>query len=82
MKQAYRLIQDFPNSQYIPNAYLSFADYYFGQSKIGDALQLSPGYHLQGQPGLRLRALQDGVVSPEPGLARPIHATTSASTTS
>jgi TolA-binding protein len=41
MKEAYiRLIQDFPNSQYIPNAYLSFADYYFGQSKIGDALQL------------------------------------------
>jgi tetratricopeptide (TPR) repeat protein len=41
MKEAYiRLIQDYPNSQYIPNAYLSFADYYFGQSKIGDALQL------------------------------------------
>lgn len=41
MKDAYiRLIQDYPNSQYIPNAYLSFADYYFGQSKIGDALQL------------------------------------------
>jgi len=41
MKEAYiRLIQDFPNSQYIPNAYLSFADYYFGQNKIGDALQL------------------------------------------
>lgn len=41
MKDAYiRLIQDFPNSQYIPNAYLSFADYYFGQNKIGDALQL------------------------------------------
>lgn len=41
MKEAYiRLIQDYPNSQYIPNAYLSFADYYFGQNKIGDALQL------------------------------------------
>jgi len=41
MKDAYiRLIQDHPNSQYIPNAYLSFADYYFGQNKIGDALQL------------------------------------------
>ncbi|WAS94702.1 tetratricopeptide repeat protein [Nannocystis punicea] len=41
MKDAYiRLIQDYPNSQYIPNAYLSFADYYFNQSKIGDALQL------------------------------------------
>lgn len=41
MKDAYiRLIQDYPNSQYIPNAYLSFADYYFGQNKIGDALQL------------------------------------------
>ncbi len=41
MKEAYiRLIQDFPNSQYIPNAYLAFADYYFGKSKIGDALQL------------------------------------------
>lgn len=41
MKDAYiRLIQDFPSSQYIPNAYLSFADYYFGQNKIGDALQL------------------------------------------
>ncbi len=41
MSDAYiRLIQDFPNSQYIPNAYLSFADYYFGQSKIAEALQL------------------------------------------
>ncbi|MCB9706031.1 MAG: hypothetical protein H6711_29500 [Myxococcales bacterium] len=41
MKDAYvKLIQDYPNSQYIPNAYLSFADYYFGKNQIGDALRL------------------------------------------
>ena len=41
MKDAYvKLIQDYPNSQYIPNAYLSFADYYFGKQQIGDALRL------------------------------------------
>ena len=41
MKDAYvKLIQDFPNSQYIPNAYLSFADYYFNKNQIGDALRL------------------------------------------
>jgi TolA-binding protein len=41
MKDAYvQLIQNYPNSQYIPNAYLSFADYYFGKGQIGDALRL------------------------------------------
>lgn len=41
MKAAYvKLIQDYPNSKYIPNAYLSFADYYFGQNQIGEALKL------------------------------------------
>jgi len=41
MKDAYvQLIQSYPNSQYIPNAYLSFADYYFGKGQIGDALRL------------------------------------------
>lgn len=41
MKDAYvKLIQDYPNSQYIPNAYLSFADYYFNKNQIGDALRL------------------------------------------
>ncbi|MEZ4452377.1 MAG: hypothetical protein R3B09_23115 [Nannocystaceae bacterium] len=41
MKDAYvKLIQDYPNSQYIPNAYLSFADYYFTKNQIADALRL------------------------------------------
>jgi len=29
-KVFYRLIKDYPDSRYIPDAYLSFADYYFG----------------------------------------------------
>jgi tetratricopeptide (TPR) repeat protein len=41
MKEAYlRLIREYPTSKYIPNAYLSFADYFFGQNQIGEALQL------------------------------------------
>jgi len=41
MKEAYlRLIREYPQSQYIPHAYLSFADFYFGQNKISDALKL------------------------------------------
>ena len=41
MKASYiKLIQNYPNSKYIPNAYLSFADYYFGQQKIQEALKL------------------------------------------
>jgi TolA-binding protein len=41
MKDAYlRLIREYPTSKYIPNAYLSFADYYFGQNQIADALKL------------------------------------------
>ncbi|MEM6296206.1 MAG: hypothetical protein AAGA54_33345 [Myxococcota bacterium] len=41
MQDAYlRLIREYPTSKYIPNAYLSFADFKFGNNKIPDALQL------------------------------------------
>ena len=41
MKQAYlRLIREYPNSKFIANAYLSFADYYFARNKIAEALKL------------------------------------------
>lgn len=41
MQDAYlRLIRDYPTSKYIPNAYLSFADFKFGNNKIDEALQL------------------------------------------
>ncbi len=41
MKDAYlRLIREYPTSKYIPNAYLSFADYYYGNNQIADALTL------------------------------------------
>lgn len=41
MKEAYlRLIREYPQSQFIPHAYLSFADYYFGKNQIADALKL------------------------------------------
>jgi tetratricopeptide (TPR) repeat protein len=41
MKEAYlRLIRDYPQSKYIPNAYLSFADFYFGKNEIDSALKL------------------------------------------
>ena len=40
MQAAYqRLINDFPNSPYIANAYLAFADYYFGKGEIGNAVR-------------------------------------------
>lgn len=35
----YRLIKGFPQSRFIPNAYLSFAEYFFGQSQMSEALQ-------------------------------------------
>jgi TolA-binding protein len=41
MQAAYqRLINDFPNSPYIANAYLAFADYYYGKGQIGNAVRL------------------------------------------
>lgn len=41
MKDAYlRLIREHPTSKYIPNAYLSFADFYFARNQISDALKL------------------------------------------
>ena len=41
MQEAYlRLIRDYPQSKYIPNAYLSFADFYYNKSQIPEALQL------------------------------------------
>lgn len=41
MKDAYlRLIREYPQSKYIPNAYLSFADFYYGNNQIPDALKL------------------------------------------
>lgn len=41
MQDAYlRLIRDYPTSKYIPNAYLSFADFKYGNNKIDEALQL------------------------------------------
>ncbi len=41
MKDAYlRLIREYPQSQYIANAYLSFADFYYGKNQIQEALKL------------------------------------------
>jgi TolA-binding protein len=41
MQAAYqRLINDFPSSPYIANAYLAFADYYYGKGQIGNAVRL------------------------------------------
>ncbi len=35
----HRLIKDHPNSKYIPDAYLSFAEYFFGKGEIDAALK-------------------------------------------
>ncbi|MBC8072023.1 MAG: tetratricopeptide repeat protein [Deltaproteobacteria bacterium] len=41
MQDAYlRLIREYPTSKYIPNAYLSFADFYYGKNRIDEALKL------------------------------------------
>jgi hypothetical protein len=41
MQEAYlRLIREYPTSKYIPNAYLSFADFKFANNAIPDALRL------------------------------------------
>ena len=41
MQEAYlRLIREYPTSKYIPNAYLSFADFKYGNNQIPDALRL------------------------------------------
>ncbi|RMH44790.1 MAG: hypothetical protein D6689_01355, partial [Deltaproteobacteria bacterium] len=36
-KVFYRLIKDYPDSKYIPDAYLSFADYFFNQNQLANA---------------------------------------------
>jgi len=36
-KVFYKLIKDFPNSKYIPYAYLAFADYYFNENSLANA---------------------------------------------
>ena len=33
----HRLIKDYPQSKYVPNAYLSFAEYYFGKGEMENA---------------------------------------------
>jgi tetratricopeptide (TPR) repeat protein len=35
----HRLIKDYPNSKYIPDAYLSFAEYYFEKGEMDNALK-------------------------------------------
>ncbi len=35
----HRLIKDYPNSKYIPDAYLSFAEYYFDKAEMENALK-------------------------------------------
>lgn len=35
----HRLIKDYPNSKYVPNAYLSFAEYFFGKGEMENALK-------------------------------------------
>jgi tetratricopeptide (TPR) repeat protein len=35
----YRLIKEHPKSRFIPNAYLAFAEYYFAQGQMADALK-------------------------------------------
>ncbi len=41
MQDAYlRLLRDHPTSKYIPNALLSFADFYYGKNRIDEALKL------------------------------------------
>jgi tetratricopeptide (TPR) repeat protein len=35
----HRLIKDYPNSKYIPDAYLSFAEYYFDKGEMDSALK-------------------------------------------
>jgi len=34
-----RLIKEFPGSKYVPNAYLSFAEFYFAEGDMGNALK-------------------------------------------
>ncbi len=38
-KVFHKLIKDYPNSKYIPDAYLAFADYYFEQNSLANAEQ-------------------------------------------
>ncbi len=55
-----RLIKDYPKSRFVPNAYLSFAEYYFNTSDMEAAGKVLPQGHRvpsEGKLGLRLRAL-------------------------
>ena len=63
-----RLIKDYPNSKYVPDAYLSFAQYFFDKGEM-DARQevLREGRAVPQVAGLRLRRLQEGLVLHQPG---------------
>ena len=63
-----RLIKDYPNSKYIPDAYLSFAEYYFDKGEMENAPQvLREGRAVPEVERLPLRRLQEGVVLHQPG---------------
>ena len=63
-----RLIKDYPNSKYIPDAYLSFAEYYFDKGEMDARAEvLREGRAVPQVQRLRLRHLQEGLVLLQPG---------------
>ena len=63
-----RLIKDYPNSKYIPDAYLSFAEFYFNKGEMDSALQLlREGGAVPEVQRLPVRGLQEGLVLRQPG---------------
>ena len=65
----YRLIKNFPESKFVPNAYLSFAEHYFAPGRHDRCHQvLREGHRVPArtQRRLRLRALQAGLVFVQP----------------
>ena len=64
----HRLIKDYPQSKYVPNAYLSFAEFYFHKGEMENAGKFYE--KVDAVPrlfGVRLRALQEGLGRDQPG---------------
>ena len=63
-----RLIKDYPNSKYIPDAYLSFAEFYFDKGEMDNALKFYEKVEQFPKSSVYpLRRLQKGLVLRQPG---------------
>jgi len=63
----HRLIKDYPQSKYVPNAYLSFAEYYFAKARWRTRSSSTKRWNSSPSRRLRIRRVQEGLGGDQPG---------------